>query len=83
MASAPASYKPPTRQRLACLLLDKSVTRLRQNEQPLRAAANMNKCTLITDGLDDVGARRLDQGSLVHGHKEAGEQRPRGRQVGR
>jgi hypothetical protein len=59
MKTAPASYKPPYRQRLTGDLLDSTTLRLKAEEAPVRALVLADSGTVVSDGWDDVARNHL------------------------
>lgn len=60
MRTAPASYKPPHRNRLSGDLLDTTVRQLRAADAPLREEIlQRHGCTVLCDGWDDIAKNHL------------------------
>jgi hypothetical protein len=59
MKTAPATYKPPYRQRLTGDLLDSTTLRLKAEEAPVRALVLADSGTVVSDGWDDVARNHL------------------------
>ncbi|KAL1528254.1 hypothetical protein AB1Y20_009612 [Prymnesium parvum] len=57
--SSASSYKPPSQVRIAGELLDKSVKRLKVEEQPIRKACTVHGCTVVSDGWEDCAHNHL------------------------
>lgn len=56
---APTSYKLPVRHRFAGDILERSVKRLKADEQPIRDSCTVHGCTIVSDGWDDVERNHL------------------------
>ena len=65
LRTAPASYKPPNRQKMYTTLLDTTVSSLRTRLAPLEEAVLRNCCTMLSDGWDTVDHDHLI--NFLHG----------------
>ena len=59
LKTAPASYKPPDRNRLSNDLLESTTARLKREEAPLRETVLKDGGTVVSDGWDDVAKNHL------------------------
>jgi hypothetical protein len=59
MKTAPATYKPPDRNRLTGDLLDSTTLRLKAEEAPVREVVLRDCGTVVSDGWDDVARNHL------------------------
>mmetsp|Transcript_25022 Transcript_25022/g.60444 ORF Transcript_25022/g.60444 Transcript_25022/m.60444 type:complete len:672 (-) Transcript_25022:220-2235(-) len=59
LKAAPATWVPPDRKRLHGDLLERTTSRLKKEEQPVRENMLKHGCTVISDGWDDVSSAHL------------------------
>ena len=57
--TAPASYKPPDRQRMLGDLLDSGVARLKKDTEPMEDMVLKDSGTVVSDGWDDAAKNHL------------------------